>query len=79
MSFSERILSKRSISPKISRLSCQIVSSCASSGTTKNVRQALSFFDLMMSPNMWSPTYKTSLPRDPISLEKTSQLPPEYT
>jgi hypothetical protein len=28
---------------------------------------------------MWSPTYSTSLPCELISLENTSQLPPEYT
>ena len=67
----------KDIYTKMLRFSCHTTSSCDNSGMIKNVRHARSFFDLMMSPKMWSPTYSTSLPREPMSLEKTSQLPPE--
>ena len=68
--------------------------SSLSSGTMRKVRQPLNFFDLSTSPKMWSPTYRTSLqklsggsailemehlPLAPISLERTSELPPLYT
>ena len=53
----------------------QMCSSCDSSGTTRNVRQPRIFFDLRMSPNMWSPMYSTSLPLAPINSENTSHEP----
>lgn len=35
-------------------------SSCANSGTTRNVRHPRTFLVFKMSPKMWSPTYSTS-------------------
>ncbi len=37
------------------------LSSSLSSGTIRKVRQPRSFFDFRTSPNIWSPTYNTSL------------------
>lgn len=51
------------------------ISSWAISGTTRNVLQPTIFFDFKISPNIWSPMYRTSLPVAPISSEKTSQEP----
>lgn len=53
----------------------QTRSSCDSSGMTRKVLHPWIFFDFKMSPKMWSPMYKTSLPLAPIKLENTSQQP----
>lgn len=56
-------------------LSVQTCNSCTSSGTTRNVRHPPIFLDFRMSPNMWSPTYNTSLPLAPINSVNTSHDP----
>lgn len=56
-------------------LSSQTCSSCANSGTMRNVRQPRSFLHLSTSPKMWSPKYSTSFPFAPINLENTSHEP----
>lgn len=51
-------------SPRVSSpfFSSHTCSSLVSSGTTRNVFQPWRFFDLRMSPKMWSPTYRMSFP-----------------
>lgn len=70
-----RAISKFCNSANSWHLSVQTCSSWTNSGTTKNVLQPRIFFDLRMSPNIWSPTYKTSFPLAPMSLVKISQEP----
>lgn len=76
---SPSITSKCCSSAKYWHLSVHTCSSCTSSGTIRNVRQPRIFFDFSISPNMWSPTYSTSLPLALMKLVKTSHEPPEYT
>ena len=58
-----------------SRFSWKTFNSWFNSGTTNIVLQAFCFFDLMISPKIWSPTYSTSLPVEPINFDRTSQEP----
>lgn len=70
-----RAISKFCSSANSWHLSVHTCSSWTNSGTTKNVLQPRIFFDLRMSPNIWSPTYRTSFPFAPMSLVKMSQEP----
>lgn len=50
-------------------------SSRANSGTTRKVRQPCRFLDLRMSPKMWSPMYRMSLPFTPSRSHTKSEEP----
>ena len=58
--------------------SVQTLNSWSSSGTIRKVLHPLIFLDFKMSPNIWSPTYRTSLSITPIMSENTSTDPEKY-